>query len=167
LGYSRNRPLNEPQTDWEFVHPGRLASLIAVGDPSAEGQLDSGFHGIENGAWRWTEGAFRMTLHVPEAARKSGGVLTLRFVVPEVALKKLGALTVRGNVGDLKLEPQSYTTQGRTEYRREIPASALGPEAIDIDFSIDKHLGAPEYHSELGVIALGAELAVRNEERLR
>jgi len=167
LGYKRMRPLNEQKTDWEFVHPSRLASVISVADPSAEVQLSSGFHGIEDGAWRWTDGAFRISLRVPEAARKRGGVLTLRFAAPEVSLKKLGALTLRASVGTVKLEPQSYTTQGTKEYRREIPASALGPEAIDIDFSLDKYLGPPEYGSELGVIAVGAELKSRDEERSR
>jgi FkbM family methyltransferase len=162
LGYDRIRPLNETETDWEFVHPSRLASAISVADPSAEVQLSSGFHGIESGAWRWTDGAFRIALRVPEAAHKRGGVLTLRLVAPDVSLKKLGALTIRANVGALKLEPQSYTTEGTKEYRREIPVSALGPEAIEIDFSIDKHLGPPEYSSELGVIALGADLTARD-----
>jgi FkbM family methyltransferase len=161
LGYSIRRPLNETKTDWEFVHPSRLASAIALADPSAEIQLISGFHGIESATWRWTDGSFRITMRVPEAAHKSGGVLTLRLAVPEVSLKELGALTLSAQVGALKLEPQTYTTPGTTEYRREIPASALAPEAIDIDFSLDKHLGPPEYGSELGVLALGAELAAR------
>ena len=46
----------------------KMRSVLAMGDPKVEPQLVKGFHGVEAGAWRWTEKQFTVALRPPFGA---------------------------------------------------------------------------------------------------
>src|SRR5947207_3354169 len=71
-----------------------LASTISVAEPRTAGQLLRGFYGLEQGAWRWTQGKFAVVLRPPREAAQKGATLRLNFSVPEPVLAKLKSVTL-------------------------------------------------------------------------
>src|SRR5436305_6415100 len=56
----------------------RMQSVLMLGDPKIEPQLINGFHGIDDGAWRWTEKQFTVALRPPFGSEKKGAKLTVK-----------------------------------------------------------------------------------------
>jgi len=49
--------------------------------------------------------------------------------------------------------PTTYTQLGKHQYRRDVPASALQKDFVNVDFSLDKYLQPQETEGrELGVV---------------
>ncbi len=160
-GYNRAKPLNPEQHDWEWtlLEPGRAASTIRMADPSTAGQLLRGFHGVEQNAWRWTAGRFTAALRPPAGAEKSGAWLVLKFLVPEASLRKLKNITVQAKIGSAAMAPETIAAPGAHEYRRDVPASALGKEIVEADFVLDRFLSPAEADGrELGVVVTSVGL---------
>lgn len=154
-GYNRSRPLNPEQSDWEWTYqdPRAMASTIQMADATKSPQLLAGFHDVEQNSWRWTAGKFSVALKPPPSADKSGAVLVLNFNLPEVSINKFKSLTLSANAGNAKLTPETFTTAGEHEYRREVPASALRTDEVDIAFSLDHYLAASATEGrELGIV---------------
>src|SRR5262249_53489502 len=153
VGYNRSKPLNVQESDWEWKaqDPRDMASTIRIADPSTSSQLIRGFYDLEQGAWRWTASRVTVSLLSPLGTKQRGAELTSKVTIAEVSLRKLKSMTLSANVGDFALAPETYTTQGNHEYRRELSPSAVRGELVDADFSLDKFLGPPEWN-ELGVI---------------
>src|SRR5262249_6686305 len=147
--------------EWLVLDPRDMASVIQIKDPTTAPQLIRGFHGLE-GQWRWTTSHFTVALRVPPESREKGAVLTLHFTIPEVELQKLKTdrMTLSAKIGDAKLPPETFASQGIHVYTRDLPPSALTKDAIDIDFSVDKFLG-PAGPDELGVIVSAVELIAK------
>ena len=59
----------------------KMQSVLNLGDPKVEPQLIKGFHGIEAGAWRWTEKQFTVALRPPFGSGQKGAKLTVRLTV--------------------------------------------------------------------------------------
>jgi len=53
--------------------------MIHMGTPRAAGQLISGFHDIENHAWRWNCAAVQLVLRPPPGIAHRDAVLTLNL----------------------------------------------------------------------------------------
>jgi hypothetical protein len=117
---------------------GQLASIVNVADPRAAVQLVRGFHNLENDSWRWTMKNFTVALHPPAGSAQSGAHLELKFTIPAVIFDRLGPITITGRVGAIALAPETYSQAGEATYARDIPASALGGDAVSLDFSVDK-----------------------------
>lgn len=151
-GYNRGKPLNPEQTDWEWTvqDTASLVSVIPMGDPSLSGQLIRGFHEIEQNSWRWTDGKFTVALRTPPGANRTGAWLIVKLHVSEVSIKQLRSMTLTAAVGGQVLTPETFTTAGAHEYRREVTASVLDPEMVDAEFSLDKFLNP--HGVELGVV---------------
>ncbi len=130
-----------------------LVSMVQVADPQASQQLLKGWHGVEQGAWRWTMGQFSVLLRPPQTAATKGAVLQLKLAVPDPVIAKLQSITLSAKVNDVALAPESYTKPGEYTYSREVPAKALQGEAAEVQFTLDKVLppGAADAR-ELGVI---------------
>lgn len=162
-GYNRSKPLNPGKTDWEWTYqdPRDMASFVKLSNEATDGQLISGFYELNSATWRWTAGSFVFALRVPDGGRERGVVMTLSFTIPAAALQKLGPQTLSATVGGVRLAPETFTAEGAHEYRREIPASALTKEVIDVEFSVDKTLGRPDSEVPLGVIAVSAGLVAK------
>src|ERR1041384_4265383 len=75
-------PDDRPTAPRTAIDTPQFATTVHVGDPKLAGQLISGFHAIESGAWRWTERQFTVALGTPSGAAQSGATLELRLTVP-------------------------------------------------------------------------------------
>jgi len=131
----------------------RLASSVRMGDAAASGQLAGGFYEIESDAWRWTMQKFAVNLRPPAGSARQGAMLELSLSVPRSNLDQLGKITLAASVGSTQLAPETYTQAGDYSYRREVPASVLGGDAVRIDFQLDKALPPGDMDQrELGLI---------------
>jgi len=137
----------------------KMRSILAMGDPKVEPQLVKGFHGVEAGAWRWTEKQFTVALRPPFGAAQKGAKLTVKLTIPPVAIEKLKTIALSATAGSTALPPETYSTAGDFMYVRDIPASELSGDSVRIDFQLDKAM-APSGADirELGIIVLNIGL---------
>lgn len=138
-GYNVSRPLSPEETDWEWTAQ-QPRSTVLMSDVSASSQLTRGFLALEQNSWRWTEKRFAVALHPPAGSSRTGAWLTLKLHIPEVSANQLKTITLSATVGDAVLAPETFTSSGNHDYRREVPASALANEVVEVDFSVDKSL---------------------------
>jgi hypothetical protein len=133
----------------------KMQSVLNMGDPKIEPQLVKGLHGVEAGAWRWTEKQFTVVLRPPFGASQKGAKLTVKLTVPPVTIEKLKNVSLSATAGGNSLPPETYTTAGEYLYVREIPASLLTGDTLRVDFQLDKAM-APSGADirELGIIVL-------------
>jgi hypothetical protein len=132
--------------------PATLVSTIRIADPSTSSQLLRGFYPLEANTWRWAAGKFSVVFGAPATARKNGAWLVLAFNLPDASIQTLKKITLRAKTGDVELSPEEYTTPGEHQYRREVPASALSKDVIEVDFTLDKFLNLPNDGRELGLV---------------
>lgn len=130
-----------------------LRSTVHAGDPRAAQQLVKGFHQIEQGAWRWTQGRFTVTLRPPATAAQKGAVLALQFSLPDALFERSKTVTVSANVNGASIPVESYTKSPAYSYRKDVPASALAAEAVTAEFAVEPFLKAGEVEQrELAMI---------------
>jgi len=149
-------PRNEPQLATPVEEEGEvvLLSTVNVADPRAEGQLLSGFHGVEQRAWRWTEKRFSVALQPPAAEGGQPVHLDLKFTAPDVVIDQVGPITISATVNGRELSPETYPEAGQHFlFTREIPADSLTGGTVRVDFDIDKAMAPSELDTrELAVI---------------
>ena len=143
-----------------------FAELFDVGDmvqlsltqPTAANQL-TGFHGIEETGWRWTQRRFGMTLPPPAENMRAGARLTLRIYVPQPVITAFHTLTLSASVNGHSLGAATYDKAGKQEFAASLPAGWVNPRSNRFEFSLD-HALAPSQtdRRELGVIVAGASL---------
>lgn len=152
-----------PQAVAVIEEPLEAPTAIRVADPSVEPQLLAGFHQIEQGAWRWTQREFAVSLRGPFLASQRGAMLHLAFTIPD-PVAKLGPLTMKASAGGVPLAPERYTAAGKYEYVREVPPSAFADDPVKIEFTTDRFLPpGPVDKRELSVIVESVALEpVRN-----
>jgi hypothetical protein len=135
-----------------------LVSVVRMNDPSAGGQLLSGFYAIENNAWRWTAGKFSVVLRTPPGAAQNGATLTLAFGIPDAVIEKLRNITITASVNSSPFTPAKYNKPGPQVYTVMIPAAMLARDSVNIDFTLDKSVPPGVDKRELGVIATSVGL---------
>ena len=91
----------------------KCSSVLNMGDPKVEPQLVKGFHGVEAGAWRWTEKQFTVALRPPFGASQKGAKLTVKLTVPPVTIEKLKSISLSATAGGTALPPETYSTARR------------------------------------------------------
>jgi hypothetical protein len=143
------------------IEPARMRSSIEMRDPRTAGQLVSGFHSIENNAWRWTERQFAVTLALPRPAQ-NGAVLALKFTIPAAVIQALQTVTLSALIENSQLAPESYSEPGAHVYQRDLDAGQLAGDSIRVSFRLDKAL-APSGSDlrELGIIAQSVSLTAK------
>jgi hypothetical protein len=142
--------------------PTGLATMVHTADPRSTIQLVRGFYPVEQGAWRWTQKTFAVTLKPPAGSSKTGATLQLTFAIPEAIIQKLGPVTLSANIGDLKLDPEKYAQPGDLVYTRELPASVMKGDAVTVEFSLDKALPPGDQDTrELGIVVKMAGFEAR------
>jgi tRNA (mo5U34)-methyltransferase len=111
--------------------------------------LAGGWHDLEFGAWRWTERRFSVRLATPPHDEP----VTLRFgfhLPPQVAASRP---TLSATVNGMALQSETYSGAGHHQYVRSVPASALAPGNVAVEFELDRALGPTETDErELGVL---------------
>lgn len=118
----------------------QMLSTVSVADPKATPQLIRGFYGVEDNQWRWTTSKFAVTLRPPAMSAQKGATLVLKFTIPDPVMAKVKSTTLKATVNGTATEPQTYTKPGEYVYSRDIPAAALGGEAVMAEFTLDKFL---------------------------
>lgn len=130
-----------------------LASMIYMGDSKVAPQLLMGFYPIEDNAWRWTMGKFAVALRAPRNAAIRGAVLRLNFALPEPVLAKVQKMSLSAAVSGTRLPAETYDKAGESVYTRDVNASLLSGEVVNVEFTMDKFVPAGVLESrELGVI---------------
>jgi len=128
------------------------ASVVKMSDTAATPQLLRGFYGLEGNSWRWTSKTFAVVLGTPPNAAHNGAQLVLKFNLPEPVVAALKQVTLGARVGDVDLAPETYSKTENYEYRRDVPASALAKDHVEVDFTLDKAYSAPNDARQLGVV---------------
>jgi hypothetical protein len=157
-GCKRKKP-----TSYVIEEPAAAAApAVGMGDEKLAGQLLKGFYGVENGAWRWTGPNFAVKLQTPPAARATGARLVFKFVTAEAVLKQVKSQTLTASIAGKTLPAVKYNTAGPQEYIQDVPAAALGEDAVTVEFTVDKALPAGAVdRRELALIAVSAALEVK------
>jgi hypothetical protein len=133
-------------------------SFIEVSDSAHATQLISGFFELSDNSWRWTAPRFAVSVGVPPAMRATGAILTLDFNLPEPVINALKRISIVAKVGEYQTAPEFYNTEGRHEYRRAIPASALTSDLMNISFNVDKSFRPERDGRNLALVVLAAGL---------
>ncbi len=115
-----------------------MSSMVSMADPSTSTQLISGFHAVEQNAWRWTMKKFSIVLKSPQGSDQAGATLRFKLFVPDDQINRLGAITLSADVNGTPLEPQTYSKPGDMIYSRPVPAEALKSPTAKVTFSLDK-----------------------------
>lgn len=142
--------------------PAALASVVHVADPATAAQLLKGFHGLEQGSWRWTATRFAVALRPPARASERGARLEVKLAIPEVVLARLKTLTLKTTVDGTALPPETYSKPGDHTYMREVPASVFTAKPVVVDFALDKaFIPGGGDQRELGIIVTTIGLEVK------
>jgi hypothetical protein len=142
-----------------------LVSALRFSEQSRTDQLVKGFFDLQANAWRWTAPQFEVVLAAPAGAKTKGANLVLEFDLPDPTIDALKNITVSARVNRETLAPETYSTTGQHEYRREIPASAiLSPEVV-VDFSVDKFLVPPGDGRHLALVVSAVALEPKLEPK--
>jgi|SRR5215831_18014647 len=140
----------------------RFATTVHMGDPRSAGQLVSGFHDIEDNAWRWTARKFAVDVGTPPGAAQNGALLEFEFTVPQPVIDQLKSVSVSASVDGNVLPPESYSQPGTYSYKRDVPAALLGKESVRAAFELDKAIPpGPADQRELGVVASSVGLKAK------
>ena len=138
-----------------------LASTIRAGDPAQSNQLVSGFYEIQAGAWRWTAPQFQVLLAVPRAAATRGAQLVLQLSLPDASIASLKNITVAATINRVPLAPETYSTAGPHEYRRDVDPAAFTAKEVSVAFSVDKFLNPPNDGRNLALVVSSIALEPR------
>lgn len=135
----------------------RALSSLHMADPAAAAQLVSGFHGVEQSAWRWTAGKFSVVLDPPQ--RSTPAQLKFRFAISPVVLERLKSVTLTASTDEGSIGSETYTAAGEYLFSKPLPVQAPGGKPIAIHFELDRAVAAGELEiRELGVIAISVGL---------
>lgn len=158
LACKRPEPIRLQPT---IEEPAALASRIRISDPSTSAQLLRGFYPLDQPGWRWTAPRFTVALAAPPRAHIDGARLVLDFNVVELSIATLKKLVLTARLGDVALDPETITTAGSHEYRRDVPASAFTKDVMPADFAVDRFLKPEGDGRELGLIVTAVGLESR------
>lgn len=137
-------------------------SVLRLGESRADTQLLSGFHQLEQGAWRWTMRNFAVALQPPPDAARRGARLALRFTLPDSLISRLKTVTLSASVAKTALPPETYTKAGDYTYARDVPPAALSKPPVKVVFALDHFLKAGEVDPrELGLVVSSVGLVAR------
>jgi hypothetical protein len=139
-----------------------LSSIVYTGDPNSAPQLIKGFFEIEDYSWRWTAQRFSVILRPPAGATGESATLAMGLAVSDGVIAKLGNITLDAAIGSIALSPETYTKSGSYTYTREVSASLLTKEEVQVDFWLDKAM-KPDGRDirELGIIVSSVGLEPR------
>ena len=154
----RPKEVEAPKT---IAEAPRLRASVEMADPQAAAQLVSGFHEVENKAWRWTERQFTVILATPQPMQ-NGAVLALKLTVPPAITNALKTITLSASIQGTELAPETYAEPGSYTYQRDIAPNLLTGESVRVSFRLDKAVppGGGDLR-ELGVIVLSASLTAK------
>lgn len=151
--------VHHPNPNATIEEESELSPSIRISDARDAAQLLSGFHSLEQNAWRWTAGQFSVSLAVPNPAAQGPGRLEFRFTVPDVVAADLAGLTVSAAVEGRSLGSWQAARTGEQTAVFSVPPGILRADALIVDFTLNKTVPRRDGETrDLGVIALGFRL---------
>jgi hypothetical protein len=118
-----------------------LLPEVNLGNPAHASQLKSGFHQVEEGAWRWTEPKFVVELKAPFAGQKIGATLVVKGAAPDILIMKTGPITLSAKLNGVALGQMTYSKAGPVELRLDVPAQSMRADTLLVE--IDSSPGLP------------------------
>ncbi len=152
----REKTLSRLEPTIEEARP--LTSAIRFSDQPRGDQLVRGFYELQGGSWRWTAPQFDVLLGAPANAAGRGAKLFLEFNLPDPSIASLKSITLTAKVNNVPLAPETYTTSGLHEYRREAPSAAFSTPDVIVEFSVDKFLTPPGDGRNLALVVTAVAL---------
>jgi hypothetical protein len=139
-----------------------LSDTVLMSQPAAASQLLSGFHSLEQNAWRWTSKQFSVSLATPKPAAPRSGRLEMQFTIPDIAAADLSGLIITAAVEGKHLGTYQASNPGEQLAVFPVPPEIMQSEAIIADFTLDKTIPRREGETrDLGVIALRFSLTAQ------
>lgn len=108
-------------------------------EPWSEVDLESGWHAMENGSWRWTERVF--TVHARWTGASAQPEVRLRFRLSAEVLRSKGPIQIHAVDGDAQLPACTFDSPGEHTYQQSIPAGVRMDRDLTIRFELDRALG--------------------------
>jgi len=128
--------------------------MVSMADPTTANQLASGFHAVEQGAWRWTMKKFSIVLKPPQGSDQNGATLRFKLYVHDDQINRLGPITLSAEINGTQLEPETFSKPGDAVYSRPVPPEALKGSSVKVNFSLDKAREPDNVDGrQLGVVA--------------
>lgn len=129
-------------------------SYINTGDVRAKPQLTSGWHGIEEGSWRWTAKEAQAVLLTPRDLPVN---FSMRLYFPEEHLERAGGpVTVAVLLGGKPFVQETYSRPGAHTILKAVPADMLSKPATQVAIRLDKAVGPTDSdRRELGMVVQG------------
>ncbi len=101
---------------------------------------------------------FAVVLRPPKGEAK----LELKFTLHDTIVNKLGPVTVSAKVNGVQIDPETFSKPGDYVYSHDVPASALGADVVQVDFTTDKSLEPTEQDKrELSLIVKSIGLVAK------
>ncbi len=116
----------------------------------------AGFHSVEGGGWRWTEGAFTIVMQRPPGEAE----LALEFNIAEATIERLGPLLLTASINGAPLASQEYRQAGPQRFVWRLTASGSGDVAVHFHLSKFLKRGAVDQR-ELGIIVKSVGISKR------
>ena len=117
----------------------------------------AGFHSVEDGRWRWTEGAFTIVMRRPAGEAE----LALDFNIAEATIERLGPLLLTASINGAPLGKREYRQAGPQQFVWRLPPSGSSGDPT-FHFQLNKFLKRGEMDQrELGVIVKSVGISQR------
>lgn len=117
-------------------------------------QLISGWHPVEDGAWRWMSREAQAVLRAPE---NSPAEFEVRLAFPKGHVAITGPVTFSVLFNDKPFAEQTYTADGNYSLTKTLPAGLLTREPVRVTLRVSKPrpAGTGGDLRELGAVILG------------
>lgn len=129
-------------------------SYINTGDVRAKPQLISGWHSIEDGAWRWTAREAQAVLATPRDLPVN---FEMRLYFPEEHIRRAGGpVTVAILLDGKPFIRETYSAPGAHTLLQPVPAGSLSKPVTGVTVRLDRAVGPSDAdRRELGVVVQG------------
>ena len=129
-------------------------SYVNTADVRARPQLLSGWHAIEDGAFRWTEREARAVLLAPQ---DSPADFELRLFFPENHMRRAGGpVIVSVLIEGALFAQETYDRPGPYTLRRPVPPGTLAGPSVNVTLRVDRAVPPSDTDKrELGAVVQG------------
>jgi|SRR5579872_2284402 len=140
----------------EAPTPGLKLSEVNVTDKFVKDRLLGGFYTGTSG-WLWTARKFAVLVDVP-APEDAQTLVELDFTVPDELIRAVGPVTVTARANGTQVGKITYKAEGRQDWQLTLPAKALNPNPVKIEYELDKWGTDSSTGHDIGLIVVGVNL---------
>jgi tRNA (mo5U34)-methyltransferase len=118
--------------------------------PDLHVRVISGWHEVEQDAWRWTMKRFSLEVVLPKD--RPAREFALKFTVPEVVIAGSPTVRIKCSIGGEPAGSIMCDSPCTIEFRGVFPESALAKPEIVLDFEIESSFASPGDERDLGIL---------------